>query len=246
MSALASCGIARSDNLRVKEEALSEYRAGVERGGSCFSAMSERIPVFLYASDHVSLLGISSQLRARPEVALVEETEPDSAQVAVLVVEQVDEDAVRVIRAVQRHGCPKVVIVASHLDGPGLLEAVEAGACGFLRRSETQPEALVASIRRAAAGDGTVPPDLLGRLLNQVSMTQQQVLGPRGLSFSTLTKRETEVLRLLAEGHNTAEVATVLIYSERTVKNVLADVTRRLNLRNRTHAVAYALRQGLI
>jgi DNA-binding NarL/FixJ family response regulator len=137
-------------------------------------------------------------------------------------------------------------MVASHLDGPGLLEAVEAGACGFLRRSETQPEALVASIRRAAAGDGTVPPDLLGRLLNQVSLTQQQVLGPRGLSFSTLTKRETEVLRLLADGHNTAEVANVLIYSERTVKNVLADVTRRLNLRNRTHAVAYALRQGLI
>jgi DNA-binding CsgD family transcriptional regulator len=72
------------------------------------------------------------------------------------------------------------------------------------------------------------------------------VLSPRGLSFSGLSDREVDVLKLLADGHDTAEVARRLAYSERTVKNVLQDVTRRHNLRNRTHAVAYALRQGLI
>ena len=72
------------------------------------------------------------------------------------------------------------------------------------------------------------------------------MLAPRGLTFSGLTDREVRVLRLLAEGFDTAEVGRQLFLSERTVKNVVHDVTSRLNLRNRTHAVAYALRQGLI
>jgi len=205
-----------------------------------------RIPVFLYASDPVSQLGIAGQLRSRPEVRIVEDSDVDGALVAVLVVGDIAEPAVRVVRAVQRNGCPRVLLVVHHLDESGMLAAIEAGACGFLRRSETRPEKLVQSVCAAAAGDGTVPPDMLGRLLSQVSQIHQQVMAPRGLSFSGLSDREVDVLRLLSEGHGTAEVARQLCYSERTVKNVLQDMTRRHNLRNRTHAVAYALRQGLI
>ena len=98
----------------------------------------------------------------------------------------------------------------------------------------------------AANGDGSLPPDLLGILLKQVAQIQQHVLNPRGLSFSGLTDREAEVLRLVADGYDTAEIATTLCYSQRTVKNVLHDMTARFNLRNRSHAVAYAVRQGLI
>ena len=72
------------------------------------------------------------------------------------------------------------------------------------------------------------------------------MLNPRGLSFAVLTDREIKVLKLLADGLDTAEVGRRLFYSERTVKNIVHDVTSRLNLRNRTQAVAYALRQGLI
>ena len=61
-----------------------------------------------------------------------------------------------------------------------------------------------------------------------------------------VTEREAEVLRLLAEGYDTAEVGRKLFYSERTVKNIIHDVTSRLELRNRAHAVAYAIREGLI
>jgi DNA-binding CsgD family transcriptional regulator len=61
-----------------------------------------------------------------------------------------------------------------------------------------------------------------------------------------LTDREIEVLRLLADGMDTGEVSRQLFYSERTVKNIIHNVTSRLDLRNRTHAVAYAIRQGLI
>jgi DNA-binding NarL/FixJ family response regulator len=162
------------------------------------------------------------------------------------VADEVDDESTRVVRAIQRNGCPRVVMVVTRLDESSLLAAIEAGACGFVRRSESQPETLVRAIMSAAAGDGGVPPDLLGRLLNRVSMIQQQVLGPRGLTLSGLTSRELEVLKLLADGYDTAAVARRLAYSERTVKNVVQDITRRHNLRNRTHAVAYALRQGLI
>ena len=91
-----------------------------------------------------------------------------------------------------------------------------------------------------------MPPDLLGRLLEQVGRLQRQVLAPRGLTFAGLTPREAQVLKLVADGHDTSEIALELCYSERTVKNVLHDVTTRLQLRNRSHAVAYALREGLI
>ncbi len=79
-----------------------------------------------------------------------------------------------------------------------------------------------------------------------MSRLQRHVLGPRGLSLSGFTDREVDVLRLLGEGWDTAEIAGKLSYSERTVKNVIHDITTRHQLRNRSHAVAYAVRQGLI
>ncbi len=208
--------------------------------------MSERIPVFVYAHDPLSQAGIAAQLRARPELLVVDSSDVDAARVALIVADEVDDETVRVTKAVQRNGCPRVVLVVTRLDDNALLAAVEAGACGLVRRSDAVPDHLAVAIAGAASGDGTVPPDLLGRLLAQVGQLQRQVLAPRGLTFSGLSEREIHVLRLVADGLDTAEVADQLCYSERTVKNVIHDVTTRLRLRNRTHAVAYALRQGLI
>jgi DNA-binding NarL/FixJ family response regulator len=118
--------------------------------------------------------------------------------------------------------------------------------CGVVRRTDATAERLVRVIEIAAAGEGSLPTDLIGRLLHQVSKLQHQVLSPRGLSLTGLTDRETTILRLVADGMDTHEIADRLAYSERTVKNVLHDVTSRFQLRNRSHAVAYALREGLI
>jgi DNA-binding NarL/FixJ family response regulator len=205
-----------------------------------------RIPVFVYAMDPVSQIGIAAQLRVRPEVRVVGDSEVAAAQVAVLVVDVVDAESARVVRAVQRNGCPRVLLVVSHLDRPGLLAGIDAGVCAFLGRAQTRPDTLLQGIISAFTGDGTVPADVLGRLLSEVSLVHQQLPALRGMSSSRLSDREMEVLSLLSEGHPTSEVARRLCYSERTVKNVLLHMTRRHNLRNRTHAVAYALRQGLI
>ncbi|MFB7511503.1 response regulator transcription factor, partial [Streptomyces broussonetiae] len=95
-------------------------------------------------------------------------------------------------------------------------------------------------------GEGVLPGDLLGKLLTHVGGLQRSALDPRGLTLSTLTAREADMLRLVAEGFDTAEIAQKTAYSERTVKNVLHEITTRLQLRNRAHAVGYALRNGLI
>jgi DNA-binding NarL/FixJ family response regulator len=208
--------------------------------------MSERIPVYVYASDPISQAGVVSQLRPRPEVCIVDDADVDRAQVAVIVTDTVDEESLRVLRAVQRNGIPRTVLVAGVLDDAALAAAAEAGASGLLRRAAATPEGLARAVVRVAAGQGEVPADLLGRLLDQVGRLQRQVLAPRGIAFSGLTEREVQVLRMVADGHDTAEIAAELCYSERTVKNTLHDVTTRLQLRNRSHAVAYALREGLI
>jgi DNA-binding NarL/FixJ family response regulator len=208
--------------------------------------MTERIPVFVFARDQISQLGMATQLRGQPAIHLVEEVDVDAARVALVIADEVDTETARVIQAIQRNGCPRVVAVVTKVDDAGLLAAVEAGTCAIVRRADARTDVLIDAVRSADAGDGTIPPDLLGRLLDHVSHLQATVLAPRGLSFSGLTTREVDVLRLLADGYDTTEVASSLSYSERTVKNVVADVTRRHGLRNRTHAVAYALRQGLI
>jgi len=208
--------------------------------------MRPQLRVTVFASDPISEAGIAAEIRRRPHIRVVEELALDSADVAVIVAEQVDDETVRMIRSVQRNGGPPVAVVMSHLDEQALLRAIEAGASAFLRRSEATPEALEAAIESAAVGDGRVPADLLGRLLGQVGQLQREVLSPRGLTFSGLTDREVDVLRLVADGHDTSEIASNLCYSERTVKNVIHDVTSRFNLKNRSHAVAYAVREGLI
>ena len=157
-----------------------------------------------------------------------------------------DPDALRAMRSLRCLGIPRLVVVAGRIDEADLVNVMEVGVAGVVRRSEATADRLVSVITSAAVGEGAVPPDLLGRLLTQVGRLQRQVLGPRGLAFSGLADREIEVLRLVAEGLDTAEIARKLAYSERTIKNVLHDVTSRLQLRNRAHAVAYALRNGLI
>ena len=205
----------------------------------------ERIPVTVYAEDPLSLAGVAGQLRPRAEFTIVEPGSSEQPRVAVVVADVVDEPTLHRLRLLQRAGC-RAVLVVTRVDDSGLAAAVEAGISGLIRRSGATAERLAAALCAADRGEATVPPDLLGRLLDQVGRIQRQVLIPRGLAFNGMSSREVEVLRLVAEGYDTAEIAEKLAYSERTVKNVLHDVTTRLQLRNRSHAVAYAVREGLI
>ena len=208
--------------------------------------MTNPVATYVHGLDPISQAGVIAQLRMRPEIRVVPDAERATATVALVVADQVDPATVRLLHGLRRDGHVRLVLVATAVDDAALVAAAEAGVGGLLRRSDATADTLVRTIQRVAAGHGEVPADLLGRLLEQVGRLQRQVLAPRGLTFSGLTPRETEVLRLVADGHDTAEIAAKLCYSERTVKNVLHDLNTRLQLRNRSHAVAYAVREGLI
>src|SRR4030081_4145746 len=130
------------------------------------------MPVFAYARGPSSQAGLASQLHGRPEVRVVGEEELDMAAVAVVVTDDVDDETARTIKALQRNACPRIVVVATQFDDGGLPSAVESGAGGLLRRGEATSEQLVAAVVHAAAGAGALPPDLLGRLLEQVGYLQ--------------------------------------------------------------------------
>ncbi|HYN68809.1 MAG TPA: response regulator transcription factor [Candidatus Eisenbacteria bacterium] len=206
--------------------------------------MPDRVPVYISAGDPISHAGIASQLRGAGITRIADAAVPGA--VALVVADQVDGETVTAIRSLRARGAERLILLVARIDDKGVLAAVEAGATNVLRRSEATPANLLAAIQTASAGEGSLPPDLLGRLLSQVGRLQRQVLHPRGLTFAGLTDREVRVLQLLAEGLDTAEVGKHLFYSERTVKNIIHDLTSRLELRNRTHAVAYAIREGLI
>lgn len=207
---------------------------------------SDRTPVVVRATDPILHNGVCVALRSRADVRVVDGDPAASAGVALLVADRLDEPMTRLLSALHHQGFTRIVLVAGEVDDNEVLGAVEHGVCAVARRADAGPEVLVRLIKAAAAGEGALPPDLLGRLLNRVSRLQRQVLEPRGLSTGGMSNRETEVLRLVAAGYSTQEIADRLSYSQRTVKSILHDVTNRFQLRNRSHAVAYALREGLI
>ncbi|MEV0428248.1 response regulator transcription factor [Micromonospora sp. NPDC050495] len=206
-----------------------------------------RTPISLISTDAITRVGLLSQLRPRPEVLLLDDVEADQAEVTLVVCDSVNEPTLRTLRALRRRtAAPALVLVVTHVDDAGLVTAAEHGVAGIVRRCDADADRLVTVIRAAAAGEGSLPPDLLGRLLQHVGALHRDVLTPRGLTITALRDREIEVLRLLADGFDTADIAAKLSYSPRTIKTILHDITNRFHLRNRCHAVAYALRNGLI
>ncbi|MEV4753644.1 LuxR C-terminal-related transcriptional regulator [Micromonospora sp. NPDC049559] len=204
-----------------------------------------RVATYIDSPDPISRDGVAAQLRPHPEVLVLPEEERDRAQVAVVVADAVDEPVRRCLRTHQVSGLPVVLVVAV-VEMTGLVAAVEAGIIALLRRGDASAERLIPAISAAAAGEGSLPTDLLGPLLQQLGALHRTLLGPQRLSLNGFTERELEVLRLAADGYDTVEIAHKLNYSDRTIKNVFYDIRSRFHLRNRAHAVAYALRNGLI
>jgi DNA-binding NarL/FixJ family response regulator len=163
---------------------------------------------------------------------------PDPSTFEVLVFAAERTDLRQAVRLTEHHAITLVAIVAAASEEL-VYQAVEAGVAAVLLRPELSPIGLVACLRSVAHGTASLPVDLVPRLLERAAR------GPRA-GPDSLDNREREVLRLLAEGEDTREVAARLCYSERTVKNIVHDLLMKMHCNNRAHAVAVATRQGLI
>src|ERR687888_208622 len=126
------------------------------------------------------------------------------------------------------------------VDDTDVLDALLAGATGYLVKG-TEPAALVAGIRAAAAGDALLSPGLATKLLALVG-APAPVAARDG---AVLSERELEVLRLLASGKANADIARELFLSPHTVRNHISNILSKLQIANRTEAAAYAIRTGL-
>jgi DNA-binding NarL/FixJ family response regulator len=208
-------------------------------------AVSQRRPaikVAVLAADPFVRTGILAELRDKPGVQLVDPRGDAKAEVVVAVADP----GHAVEDLLSKAGSAKLVLVADQARPADLWTAVEHGLVVLVPRAEATTARLLRAIADANSGRGDLPPEQLGPLLQGLSRLHHDVLAPRDLTLSGLSRREADVLRLLAEGMDTAEIAAKMTYSERTVKNILHSLLSRLGLRNRTHAVAYALREGLI
>ncbi|KOU66936.1 LuxR C-terminal-related transcriptional regulator [Streptomyces sp. NPDC060334] len=202
-----------------------------------------RVPVAVSAADPIGLAGAVDLLRRHPEIELREESGPGT--VALLVEDALDEAALTRLRRIVRSEGARAVLVVGAMRENELMDVVECGVGTIVWRHEATGERLVQAVLAASRGDGDLPADLLGRLIHQVG-TLHRGAGRAGAPALGLTSREVDVLRLVSEGFDTGEIAGKLSYSERTVKNVMHGLTTRLHLRNRAHAVAFALREGYI
>jgi DNA-binding NarL/FixJ family response regulator len=210
------------------------------------------LPASLYIVTPHSIfrLGLTTCLEALPLVrsvagaAAVAEARRDArlGGAEVVIVDVAAEDAHALMRDTRATFGARIIAIGSGWDGEAALAAVEAGAVGVVRNETLTPDSLETTVRSTLQGAMILPPELFGRLLSAGAADEAGGDGSR----SRLTTREEQVLRLIADGHATREVAAELCYSERTVKNVLHDAVTKLGARSRSHAVAHAVRAGLI
>jgi DNA-binding NarL/FixJ family response regulator len=130
----------------------------------------------------------------------------------------------------------EVLALTSVLEDASVVGAVRAGAIGYLLK-DTQAEALCQAIKAAAAGQVQLTPKAAARLMQAVSTPE---------SPEALTERETEVLRLLAQGQSNKQIARSLSNTEQTIKSHVSRILSKLGVQSRTQATLYAIRLGLV
>lgn len=136
---------------------------------------------------------------------------------------------------------PRVLVLSASGEQEDVLEAVKAGASGYLLKSASKEEFLDA-VRRTAGGDAVFTPGLAGLVLGEY---RRLAARPAPEATPRLTERETEVLRLVAKGLSYKQIAERLVLSHRTVQNHVQNTLNKLQLHNRVELVRYAIERGL-
>jgi DNA-binding NarL/FixJ family response regulator len=206
----------------------------------------EAVQVAVRSSDAVTEFGAVTILSSSPQLCVVKPGEEAQASVVVVVEEFAGDDVFAHLRDLRTEARPYCVLVTDHFRAADLMTAIECGVVAVLPRRETGDAELVSVVLSVSRGAAYLSPSLQGMLLAQLERMRRDVLEPNGLTLSGLASRERDVLRLVADGFGTDEIANELAYSERTVKNVLYGLMSRFELNTRAHAVAFALRAGVI
>ena len=173
-------------------------------------------------------------------VAMAADLLPDVVLMDVSMPEMDGVEATRAIRLTGTH--TRVIMLTMHADKEVLAEAIRAGASGYLVKDCSTDE-VAEAVRLAAQGDTALSAQLAATMLDEVR--RLEVPDPAE-EDRVITRREEEVLQLIADGCSTPEVAERLYISQKTVKNHLASIYQKLDARDRTQAVLQAVRMGIV
>ena len=155
-------------------------------------------------------------------------------------------DGIEATRQLAAHdNAPRVIILTTFDLDEYVYDALRAGASGFLLKDVTA-ERLFDAVRVVADGEALLAPGVTRRLISEFAALRPKSDDASPAAFAELTPRETEVLRLMAEGLSNPEIATRLVVTEETVKTHVSRVLRKLGLRDRTQAVVMAYESGLV
>jgi DNA-binding NarL/FixJ family response regulator len=195
--------------------------------------------LILELADGIEVAGEAAD--GREAVQLAKELQPDVILMDVLMPEL---DGIEATRRLQQAGVEARVLVLTTFDlDEYVYGAMRAGASGFLLKDAPR-EQLVTAVRTVARGEALLAPAITQRLIER--FVSRPTLEESAPALSELSPRELEVLRLVARGLSNAEIAAELIVGEATVKTHVANVLRKLNLRDRVQAVIFAYESGLV
>ncbi|MFJ5266781.1 LuxR C-terminal-related transcriptional regulator [Streptomyces sp. NPDC088387] len=225
-------------------------------GGTATAVLDRRpgtagntISVVLRASDSILEHATGAYLQARSNFNILPQQGIREADVSVMLLSTVSDDWLRVLKqdAARAGGAPiPVVVMADRVNERQLTLAVEYGLTSFLYRGSSSLEQLLEATVEASAGRSRMPRELMGHLIAELGHQQRQQTIAQLTRRGGLSAREIEVLRMLAEGMNTVEISEKMSYSERTIKGIIHDSVKQLKCKNRTQAVAYAVRTGIL
>jgi DNA-binding NarL/FixJ family response regulator len=194
--------------------------------------------LILEAEDDVEVVGEAAD--GEEAIRAVRRHRPD---VVLMDIEMPRLDGISATRSIAGDGTTVVMLTTFERDDY-ILDAVRAGASGFLLKN-APPEELVAAVRVAAAGDALLSPSVTRRVLDRLAEEVPVTTDAAG-RLDHLTDREAEVLELVAAGLSNAEIAGRMFLGEATVKTHVSRVLAKLHLRDRVQAVVFAYESGLI
>jgi DNA-binding NarL/FixJ family response regulator len=221
------------------------------RGAQMREEAGELTAVFIVDPNPIFRLGMATCLDSLEPIRAVGGSDsvgdawarPELARADLVIVDAAAPDVREFVRDLRVDRDTPSLVSGSDWQPERVASVVEAGAIGVLEKRTLTPATLEANVRAALLGAAVLPSDLVADV---VAMGSDEVDANGILRGGQLSEREQEVLRLIADGHATREVAAQLCYSERTIKNVLHDVAMKFGARSRSHAVAHAVREGLI
>jgi DNA-binding NarL/FixJ family response regulator len=208
--------------------------------------LTSTVCVAVHSHDAVIRKGLVSSLEHDRRFQEVPPERLHEADAIVAAFDTVDAAALDQLRDLSGKPGVRFLVVAGRQWQADVSAAVDRGVRAVLWRDAFTPPAFIRTLHTVADGGGSLPPTLPGTLMEQVQWTRREVLDPLGVTSSGISPREVDVLRLVSEGKELSEIATTLCYSERTVRYTLYGLMKRLQLRNRAHAVSFAIRAGLI